>query len=301
MFPHRHSQLCLPDAPTSLDSSVGLDVKGEAEPGSSVRRPSCAYFQTPWSRSCLSHKPQLSILYPFIQVLFLAQLSNKGIFSASTSRHPIPALDCTVNEGLFSFTSVSFYIPQWLMFMKISHSKFNSQTFFVVVVVDRENPFSGDTHHKRRVDFSMFSKSQFDLLLRYWMHSGEGDQSVALFLSNKAGWAANPQSRKSKCDWAESWGDDGTLSAARRGAGVTERRLQGSCNLLSGALRQKLYRLTTVMCSPLCDDESYEAHLPHKSFICHTDFNGETFALSTERRVCVNSTYTTSDLYSCNL
>lgn len=140
MFPHRHSQLCLPDAPTSLDSSVGLDVKGEAEPGSSVRRPSCAYFQTPWSRSCLSHKPQLSVLYPFIQVLFLAQLSNKGIFSASTLRHPIPALDCTVNEDLFSFTLVSFYIPQWLMFMKISHSKINSQTFFVVVV-DRENPF----------------------------------------------------------------------------------------------------------------------------------------------------------------
>lgn len=143
MFPHRHSQLCLPDAPTSLDSSVGLDVKGEAEPGSSVRRPSCAYFQTPWSQSCLSHKPQLSILYPFILVLFLAQLSNKGIFSASTSRHPIPALDCTVNEGLFSFTLVSFYIPQWLMLMKISHSKFNSQKFFVVVVVDRENPFQG--------------------------------------------------------------------------------------------------------------------------------------------------------------
>lgn len=57
MFPHLHSQLCLPDAPISLNSSVGLDLKGKGEPGSSVRRPSCAYFQTPSSRSCLSHKP----------------------------------------------------------------------------------------------------------------------------------------------------------------------------------------------------------------------------------------------------
>lgn len=28
------------------------------------------------------------------------------------------------------------------------------------------------------------------------------------------------------------------------------------------------------MCSLLCDGGSYEAHLPHKSFICHTHFNG---------------------------
>lgn len=164
MFPHLHSQLCLPDAPTPLNSSVGLDVKGEAERRSSVRRPSCAYFQTPWSRSCLSHKPQLSVLYPFIQVLFLAQTFKQ--------RHLFTAPFVLLHLGPLIHSSVAY------VYEYFTHNVWLAELFVVLVVVDREKPVSGETHHKGRVDFSMLPESQFYPLLRYWMHSGEADQSA---------------------------------------------------------------------------------------------------------------------------
>lgn len=121
------------------------------------------------------------------------------------------------------------------MFTGISHSKFDSQNFFA----DRENPVSGPTHHKRRVDFSLLPESQFYLLLHCRMHSGEPGQSVVLLFSNKG---AAHQILRAKSQSVAEPRPGGTLSAAHRSVGVTAPRLQGFCNLLlvSGALLQKL-------------------------------------------------------------
>lgn len=103
MFPHLHSQLCLPDAPISLNSSVGLDLKGKGEPGSSVRRPSCAYFQTPWS--CLSHKPNtLRSLSLHPGSASCPTFKQRHLFSSDSElfnpSHPCTGLLFdTVNEG----------------------------------------------------------------------------------------------------------------------------------------------------------------------------------------------------------
>lgn len=95
MFPHLHSQLCLPDAPSWLSSSLGLDrSRGAASTGPAVHT-----FRPHEARAVYHPNHTPSILYPFIQVLFLAQHSNKGIFSAlflSSLIHPIPARGCSL-------------------------------------------------------------------------------------------------------------------------------------------------------------------------------------------------------------
>lgn len=91
------SHICLqpkPDAPTSINSSVALDVKGETEAGSAVRGPA-VYTFTPREAGAVCGTNHTShILCAFIQVRFLAQHSNKGIYSALTGGsfiHPVPA------------------------------------------------------------------------------------------------------------------------------------------------------------------------------------------------------------------
>lgn len=161
------------------------------------------------------------------------------------------------------------------MFTSISRSKFDSRNLFG----RQRNPLQVTLTTNAGLTFpcspnpsSIFSSSVAGCILENRANAS------ACFLATKAGRAPNPQGKKSKCGWAETWRD---------AAGVRVQRLQGFCNLpwVFGALLQKLGFIDwlAVMCSLLCDDESYEAHLPHKSFICHTDLNGETFALSAER------------------
>lgn len=82
------SRVCLqpePDAPTSINSSVALDVKGESQAGSGVRGPA-VYTLTPREAGAVcGTNPTSHVLHAFIQVRLLAQLSNKGFYSALSS------------------------------------------------------------------------------------------------------------------------------------------------------------------------------------------------------------------------
>lgn len=106
--------------------------------------------------------------------------------------------------------------------------------------------FCVDTHHKRRVDFSLLPESQLYLLLHCRMHSGEADQSVVLFPGNKRG--AAHQIHRAKSPSVAEPRPDGTLSAARGSAGVTVGRLQGFCNLLSLELSYRNFRFYRLTC-----------------------------------------------------
>lgn len=83
--------ICLqpkPDAPTSINSSAALDVKGEAEAGGAVRGPA-VYTFTPREAGAVCGTNHTShILYPFTQVL--AQHPNKGTYSALMALSSVP-------------------------------------------------------------------------------------------------------------------------------------------------------------------------------------------------------------------
>lgn len=105
--------------------------------------------------------------------------TQRHLFSAAAQpfnpSHPCTGLLFgTLNEG-FVLIHASRTPSSFLggLGLRVFHTQSLTHFFFVV---DREKPVWGDTHHKRRVDFSVLPESQLQILL----HSGEAGPKACL-------------------------------------------------------------------------------------------------------------------------
>lgn len=203
MFPHLHSQLCLPDAPSWLSSSVGLDrSRGAASAGPAVHT-----FRPHEARAVYHPNHTPSILYPFIQVVSCPTFKQRHLFSRVSQlfnpSHPCTGLlfdtlnECVCSHSFLPHTLFSFYIPRWLTFTSISHSGFDSHNFFLC----RHSPQTQDWLFLAARIPALSSPPLPDAFWR------SGSKRCLVSWQQKGGCAPNPQSEKSQCGRAETWRD----------------------------------------------------------------------------------------------